>query len=106
MANRLVTNVTSSPSTNEIPTASSVQVGQEHRLELADLSRHVLHHRRGQAGRPQHHHQAVTPKRTAAEDINVPVLQVKQVEFPHPGYRSCPPPPRHPSTHPWLPKVR
>ena len=68
--------------------ARQVHLGQEHRLELADLSRHVLHHRRGQAGRTQHHHQAVTAQRPAAEDINVPVLQVKQVEFPHARYRS------------------
>jgi hypothetical protein len=65
--------------------ACQVHFGQERRLKLADLPRHVLHHRRGQAGRVQHHHQAVTPQRPSAEDINVPVLQIKHDDFPSPA---------------------
>ncbi len=43
--------------------ACQVHFGQERRFELADLPGHFLHHRRGQTGCVQHHHQAVTPQR-------------------------------------------
>jgi hypothetical protein len=77
----------------QVPVPSAVSVGQEHRFELANLPRHVLHYRRGQARRVQHHHQAVTPQRPPAEDINVPVLQIKQDYLPHLRYRSYSPRP-------------
>jgi hypothetical protein len=70
-----------------------VHAGQERRFELPDLPCHVLHHRRGQAGRVQHDHQAVTAQRPPGEDIDVPVLQVKQDDLAHIRYGSRPPRP-------------
>ena len=84
--------------------ARQVHTGQERRLELADFPRQLLHHRRGQVLRIQHHHQAVALQRAPAEDVNMPVAEVKHAP-PQSGSKAKPsrqhvPPTTYPADHP------
>lgn len=57
--------------------AGQIDIGEERRLELADLARQVLHHRGGQAPGVQDHDKPVASQRPPAEYVNVPVLKIK-----------------------------